>query len=482
MAAIALRCRLPAVQVTVVRSREIGIIGVGEGSTASLSDFLHRYLRIPPKQFFEIAQPTWKLGLKFIWGSRPYFNYTFNPLQLDGKPAGLRRVKAFYCDDVMEYEDPMSALMTHDRIFERRPAGDPAIHITLAYHFENEKFVRYLEAYALALGVRILDDTVSHVEQDETGIRTLRLASGQSQDAELFVDCSGFVSLLLGKTLGVPFVSFENSLFCDRAVVGGWDRTDEPIHPYTTCETMDCGWCWQIEHEARINRGYVYSSAFISDDEAEREFRGKNPKVGPTRIVKFVSGRYRQCWVKNVVAIGNANGFVEPLEATALGAIAQQSRTLADTLVDGDCVVTDSARKHYGLYHGRYWDAIRDFLAIHYRFNTRLDTPFWRECRQRTDLAGAEAVLEVYRDNGPSFLFSATLLDPADQFGMSGYLALLVGQKVPHRAMHRAHESELKAWEALRQRHRDAALRAMTVKQALDAIRSPMWSWERPER
>lgn len=482
MAAIALRSRLPAVQVTVIRSKDIGIIGVGEGSTVSLTDFLHRYLQIPPKQFFEVARPTWKLGLKFIWGPRPYFHYTFNPLQLDGKPAGMRRVKGFYCEEVMEYEDPMSALMTHDRVFERRPAGDPAIHIHLAYHFENEKFVRYLESYAAAVGVGIVDDTVVEVGQSDIGVRALRLASGQTLDADLFVDCSGFVSLLLGKTLGTPFISFKNSLFCDRAVVGGWDRTDEPIHPYTTCETMESGWCWQIEHESRINRGYVYSSPFITDDQAEGEFRQENPKVGPTRIVKFVSGRFRECWVKNVVAIGNANGFVEPLEATALGAIAQQSRTLADTLVDGDCIVTDSARKHYNLYHGRYWDAIRDFLAVHYRFNTRLDTPFWRECRRSTDLAGAEAVLEVYRDNGPSFLFSATLLDSSNQFGIAGYVAMLVGQKVPHHAVYRAQEAELRAWEAMRQRHRELALRAMTVKEALAAIRSPNWSWERPTR
>ena len=479
MAAIALKSKLPAVQVSVIRSREIGIIGVGEGSTVSLTDFLHRYVAVPPKQFFEVAQPTWKLGLKFIWGPRPYFHYTFSALQLDGKPAGLRRVKSYYCDDVMEHEDPVSALMTHDKIFERRPTGDPAIHIELAYHFENERFVTFLEGYATSLGVAILDDTVLQVEQDDSGIRALRLASGRTDTADLFVDCSGFASFLLGKTLNVPFISFASSLFCDRAVVGGWARTDEPIHPYTSCETMDSGWCWQIEHESRINRGYVYCSSFISDEQAEGEFRQKNPKVGPTRIVKFISGRYRECWVKNVVAIGNANGFVEPLEATALGAIAQQSRTLAATLVDGLGEVTDSARKHYNVYHGRYWDAIRNFLAVHYRFNTRLDTPFWRECRQKTDLAGAEAVLEVYRDNGPTFLFNDTLLDRADQFGMSGYIALLVGQKVPYRDMYRPDDSELPVWEAYRQRNKELALRAMTVKQALAATRSPLWSWGR---
>ena len=138
LAAIALKSKIPALQVTVIRSKDIGIIGVGEGSTVGLTNFLHQYVNIPPKKFFETAQPTWKLGLKFIWGPRPYFNYTFNPLQLDGKPAGLRRIKGFYCDDVMEYEDPLSAMMTHDRVFPRDPSGGPAIHSSFAYHFENE--------------------------------------------------------------------------------------------------------------------------------------------------------------------------------------------------------------------------------------------------------------------------------------------------------------------------------------------------------
>src|SRR4030095_13528653 len=121
--------------------------------------------------------------------------------------------------------------------------------------------------------------------------------------------------------------------FNDRAVVGGWDRAaGEPIKPYTTCQTMNSGWCWQIEHERRVHRGYVYFSAFISDENAEREFRAACPRVGPTRIVKFVSGRYERNWVKNVVAIGNASGFVEPLEATALGVIAMQCRLLAGSL------------------------------------------------------------------------------------------------------------------------------------------------------
>src|SRR5204863_2733497 len=191
---------------------------------------------------------------------------------------------------------------------------------------------------------------------------------GATASADLFIDCSGFYSLLLGKAFAEPYTSFRNALFCDRAVVGGWDRTDEPIKPYTTAETMESGWCWQIEHEHKIIRGYVYSSAFISDEDAEREIRAKNPKIGKTRIIRFVTGRYARGWVKNVVGIGNATGFVEPLEATALGMIAVQSQQLADTLSDSDLRPTPTQVANYNAYHAENWDTIRGFIALHYKF------------------------------------------------------------------------------------------------------------------
>ena len=407
IAALALKSKLRDLQVLVIRSKDIGIIGVGEGSTPALTRFLHEYLGMNLKKFFAVAQPTWKLGLRFLWGPRPYFNYSFSFSQLPGEVKQLPRIKAYYCRDEMDYEDPFSALMSQDRIFERSVKGDPLIHPGIAYHFENEKFVRFLEEYAVALGVIIADDKVMEVEQDDGGVAALRLESGRRETADLYVDASGFVSLLLGKTLREPFVSYDKTLFCDRAVAGGWDRKDPEetvIKPYTTCETMDSGWCWQIEHEHRINRGYVYSSGFISDEEAEKEFRAKNPKAGPIRLVRFVSGRYRNHWVKNVVAVGNAGGFVEPLEATSLGVIAGECSILTGTLKELEGKATPTIRKQFNRYQAILWDDIRDFLSIHYRFNKRLDTAFWRHCGEAADLAGAAELVEVYRENGPCYV------------------------------------------------------------------------------
>ena len=483
IAALALKSKLPHLEVQVIRSKEIGIIGVGEGSTPALTRFLHDYLGMNLKKFFAVAQPTWKLGLRFIWGTRPYFNFSFNAGQMAGMSKPLPRIRACYCSEEMEYEEPLSALMSQDRVFERAQNGGPVLHSSLAYHVENENFVRFLEEYASALGVTILDDKVLEVEQNEAGVAALRLESGRREKADLYLDASGFGSVLLGKTLGEPFVSYDRTLFCDRAVVGGWDRKDPEdmvIKPYTTCETMNCGWCWQIEHENRINRGYVYSSGFISDEEAEKEFRMKNPKVGPTRIVRFVSGRYRNVWVKNVVAVGNAGGFVEPLEATALGVIAGECSILTETLKELEGEATPSLLKQFNRHNALIWDDIRDFLSLHYRFNKRLDTPFWRHCWEATDLAGAAELVEVYRENGPSiWLRLHTTIEKASQFGTNGYLAMLIGQQVEYRRRYQPSAHELRIWDAERQKNKNLAMRGLTVRETLEKIRSPNWEWRK---
>ena len=485
LAAMALKRRLPDLRVVVIRSKDIGIIGVGEGSTYAFSAFLHQYLRLASEPFFLEAQPTWKLGLRFDWGDRPRFNYTFGPGLHERLEPRLPKAVGFYCDADADLDDAdlYSALMTEGRAFPALPDGSPDLNVAAAYHVENEKFVGFLERAAVVGGVEILDDTVTGVSQGEAGITGLALASGRAEAGDLYVDCSGFGSVLLGKALAEPFESYRSSLFCDRAVVGGWARgPGEPILPYTLCQTMDAGWCWQIEHEHRINRGYVYGSGFISDEAAEREFRAANPKVGPTRIVKFVSGRYRRVWVKNVVAIGNAAGFVEPLEATALAMIGQESRLLAETLADCDRQVRPTQVRMYNEHVGRAWDVIRRFLAVHYKFNTLRDTPFWQHCRAHTDLAGAEPIVEYYRENGPTGMWGPRVLgDGEDQFGMAGYVALLLGQRVPYRRTYEPTAAERDLMRARRERNRQAARRGFTAEQALALIRSPEWDWRRSD-
>ena len=481
LAAITLKARLPQLRVRVIRSKEIGIIGVGEGSTVVLTRHLHGYLNIDFREFHSLADPQWKLGIRFVWGRRPFFDYAFDGQLAVHYPVLPKPPGFYFGDGDVAYAGLASALMTDNKVWPRQSDGNPRVTAGIAYHLENERFVSFLEGYAQRYAIEIVDDTIVEVTRDDRGgddgVAALRLASGTRVEADLFIDSSGFQSLLLAKTLAEPFGTFAGSLFCDHAVVGGWQRTDEPIKPYTTAETMEAGWCWQIEHEHRINRGYVYSGAFISDADAEAEFRAKNRRVGPTRIVKFVTGHYRRSWVGNVVAIGNASGFVEPLESTSLGFICVESVWLAEALADADMQARPVVRTLFNKRVAEGWETIRRFLAIHYRFNDRLDTPFWRECRENVDLAGAEAVVDYYRENGPSFLWEKTLLHPDEQFGMDGYLSLLVGLRVPYQAARVPSAAERQWWGQLLARNQAAARAAIGVKESMKIARSPLWTW-----
>jgi tryptophan halogenase len=334
--------------------------------------------------------------------------------------------------------------------------------------------------------VEFQDATVADVETRESGgereVAALLLGDGGRVEADLFLDASGFRSELLGRALGEPFVSYAHALFCDRAVIGGWERTGEPILPYTTCETMDAGWCWQIEHECFINRGYVYSAAHIGDDEARAEFLRKNPRIPAerTRVVKFRSGRTARMWAGNVVAIGNASGFVEPLEATALGVILSQAVTLADCLDDSQLGPTRTVRDVYNRYLCAIWDDVRDFLAIHYRFNTRLDTPFWHHCREHTPLGRGAEIVAFYEENGPSALAKTILIDANNHpIGWEGFLALLVGQNVPHARPHTASPAEHAVWRHRVAECRSVAAQGFTPEQLNARIRRTDWCWDR---
>jgi tryptophan halogenase len=240
---------------------------------------------------------------------------------------------------------------------------------------------------------------------------------------------------------------------------------------------MDAGWCWRIEHEHQVVRGYVYSTAFISDEAAQAEFLRKNPKVQKTRIVRFTPGRRQRNWVGNVIAIGNASGFVEPLEATSLTTICGGAKSLTDFLLINHMRITESIRRHYNRQAEGAWEDTREFLGVHYKFNTRLDTPFWRECRASVDLGEAQELVNYYQENGP-VLFATTLISrPNSVFGVEGYMNMLVGQRVPHQNPYIPSAEEMQHFQGFRKHNSDLASQGFTVAEALAEIRSPDWEW-----
>ena len=476
MAALTLKRKLPNLKIRVVRSPDIGVIGVGEGTTVAFPRHFFEYLKLKPQQFYAETEPTWKLGIKFLWGPRKEFYYTF-AYEYQHRYPELSRNNGFFYQHDQPYAGRISAFMAHDKAFTKRADGFPEFHNHHAFHIENQKLVGWLENVSRQFGVEVIDATV-RPETGPQGITALITDSDERITADLYIDASGFRSELLGRALNEPFLSFSDALFCDRAVIGGWPRTDEPIKPYTVAETMDAGWCWQIEHETWINRGYVYASNAISDDDALAELMRKNPRIANVpRVVKFRSGRYARNWVGNVVGIGNSVGFVEPLEATALQVICVEASTLADSLIDSLCAPTPSLVTLYNKYNAQAWDDIRDFLAVHYKFNTRLDTPFWQACRNDTKLHDAEFLVDFYKENGPSVVAGAQLLHSSNSFGMDGYLAMLIGQNVPHAKPFTPSAAETKLWNDRCATWALEARRALDVRQCLDAMRRPGMKW-----
>ena len=478
IAAITLRRKLPQLTVRVVRSPEIGVIGVGEGTTPNFPKHVFEFLGISRARFHALAEPTWKLGIRFLWGPRGRFDYTFDQ-QLDCHWNDLPMPNGYYCDEDFRSASVPSALMRQGKAFPRQPDGCPDIQGWHAFHIENKKFVEVLEIVARENGVEFIDGKVTGSDrQPEGGIAAVHLEDGRRIEADFFIDASGFRSELLGRALAEPFVSFDRSLFCDRAVVGGWERTDEPILPYTTAETMDAGWAWQIEHEHHVNRGYVYSSQAISDDEAAAEFLRKNPKAPASpRVVRFRSGCHRRQWVENVVAIGNAGGFVEPLEATALMLVCAQTQALVEMLNRSALTPTPTWRALFNDLAAQGWTDIRDFLALHYKLNTALDTPFWRHCVADTDVSNIAGLLEFYAENGPTGFCRYRLPRTENDFGVEGFLVMLVGNRAPYAARHTPTAAERATWERHRAEFDATAQTALDVRETLAFTRHPGWTW-----
>ncbi len=478
IAALTLKRRMPQLSVRVVRSPDIHVIGVGESTTPNLPTHLFQYLGLSRKRFYALAEPTWKMGIHFIWGPRQSFEYAFEP-QLDARSPELPRPNGFYCDEDFSCMNLNSALMSQNKAFPRQPNGAPDIPAWHAFHLENPKLVKALEAFCREDGVQIIDGKMKAAERAEDGtgnIAAILLEDGQRLAADFFVDASGFRSELVGRAMEEPFISFSSSLFNDRAVVGSWQRTDEQILPYTTAETMDAGWCWRIDHEPTVNRGYVYSSNAISDDQAREEFLRKNPKAKTwDHVVKFRSGRYARGWVGNVMAVGNAGGFVEPLESTALMVVCWQCQTFTDLVQFVG--PTPSIRDLFNNVWAETWDELRDFLTLHFWANSRLDTPYWKHCRNDADISRLKTLLDFYAENGPTGFARKLLKNSGSQFGIEGFLVMLVGNRVPYRNHHSPTEMEQQMVNQGRARFAAQARLGLTVKEALAYIKHPGWEW-----
>ena len=411
MTAAYLKRALPSLEsVTVLESASIKTIGVGEATFSTLKLFFD-FLGLHEKDWMPPCNATYKLAIKFVnWtASKGHFYHPFQRLDVvDGLNAAewwlkLRRDQPFdrvcftipaMCQahrspsflDGTVFDDRVRDYFTPDTGVPNKLIAHHVVQYPYGYHFDASLVARYLQDYAMRHGVHHLVDDLTAAEKTESGdISHLLTKQHGRLDGDLFIDCTGFKSMLIGESLNEPFISFNDSLPNDRAVAiqVPWDAETHGIRPYTTATALNAGWAWTIPLFHRNGCGYVYCSNYASPDEAEEELRSF---LGPasTRCsanhIKMRIGRHRNSWVKNCGAIGLFSGFVEPLESTGIFFIQHGIEELVNHFPIGHSV-SEEQRMSYNRVIGECIDGVREFLTIHYCATDRADTPYWRDMK-----------------------------------------------------------------------------------------------------
>ncbi len=431
MAAAALANALgSSIPIALIELDEIGTVGVGEATIPPIKAF-NAQLGISEAEFIQATGATFKLGIEFVgWGrvASRYF-HPFGTHGADFDRVGLHHhwVRAHQHCDAGPFDDYSLgwALARAGRFGP--PVDNPrdvrSTH-AYAYHFDAGLYAKLMRRFAEARGVVRHEGRVVDVARDPlTGNLTeVRLADGRTIAADFFVDCSGFVGLLIGRALGVCYRDWTPWLPCDRAVALP-SADSGPLAPYTRSTARTAGWQWRIPLQHRHGNGHVYCSRYISDDEAAAVLRAnvEGQALAEPRLLRFTTGRREMAWSHNCVSLGLAAGFMEPLESTSLHLIQMGVERLLRLLPD---------RRHDPLNAEEFnratvgeWDRIRDFLILHYHANTRPE-PFWRDC-------AAMPIPDELAYKLKHFAAHARLVSPHDElFRNPSWLAVYLGQGV----------------------------------------------------
>jgi tryptophan halogenase len=409
MTAAALVKLLPSrCSVHLVESEAIGIVGVGEATLPHIRAFNER-LEIDEADFMAATRATFKLGIEFQGWGRPGESY-IHPFGTFGSGKGTvefhhywnrRRQEAGAVPPIGDYS--MAVTMAYMNRFARPDPDPDAIESTFnyAYQFDATLFAPYLRRIAENLGAKRTEGRVVDVELDgESGdVRTICLRSGEKIEGDLFIDCSGFVSLIIEKALGEPFEDWSHWLPCDRAVAMPC-RTRTALSPYTSAIAMPAGWRWRIPLQHRTGNGYVYSSAFTSDDEARSGLveAVEGEPIAEPRVLKFKAGRRKASWVRNCIAVGLSSGFLEPLESTSIYLIQAAITGLVELFPEREISPLD--RNEFNRLIDLEYDRIRDFLILHYHATERSETPFWDYVRTMQVPDTLHEKIELFRRRG----------------------------------------------------------------------------------
>ena len=419
------------VQIELVESEQIGTVGVGEATIPNIADF-NAMLGIEEHDFLAATRGTYKLGIAFENWGRPGDHY-FHPFGTYGLDLGGQPFHQIWHAQRQTVGSPpldafsMCAQAALSGKF-MQPHSDPQSPVSQlrhAYHFDAGLYARFLRRRAENQGVVRHEGRIATVEQaPETGdLVALVLEDGRRLDADFFIDCTGFRSLLLGQTLNVPFEDWSHWLPCDRAIAVPSART-EPLRPFTRARAGQAGWQWRIPLQHRTGNGHVYCSAARDDETALLELlAGLDGEVlGEPNHLRFTTGRRSRLWEKNCVALGLAAGFLEPLESTSIHLIQEGISKLLALFPDVQGNLAET-----GMYNRlmiESFDVIRDFIILHYAANQREDNAFWRGLREMVLPDRLQSILDVFHRHGRLFVHDR------DLFTLTSWVAVLYGQNI----------------------------------------------------
>ena len=422
----------PLLDIVLVESDEIGTVGVGE-STIPTSRSFHTLLGINEPIFMRETQATFKLGIAFEnWGGegdryihsfgqigrKTTWMADFHHFWLGARERGFGGDLADYCFELQAGEA------------EKFFSGE-GTEINYAYHLDATAYARFLRRLAEPAGVRRIEGKIARVEQDgDSGfIRALVLESGERVEGDLFIDCTGFRALLIEQTLETGFEDWTHWLATDSAYAVQTRSTGSAV-PYTRAIAHEAGWRWRIPLQHRVGNGLVYSSQFMSDEEARakllREIDGE-PLTEP-RLIRYRTGRRRRAWNRNCIALGLSSGFIEPLESTSIHLFKIAATRLIQLFPFGG--VNEAVAERFNQLSARELEGIRDFIILHYHLTERDDSPFWRRCRTMEIPDTLAERIALFREDAQAYQASD------DLFRVDSWVQVLLGQRLRPRGFH----------------------------------------------
>jgi tryptophan halogenase len=424
--------------ISLVESDEISTVGVGEATIPMITVF-NRMLELDEDEFVRETQASFKLGIEFVnWGrlgdryihgfgviGQDNWTVDFHQYWLKQHLAGKAKALEHYSINTMA--------CLHNKFM--RPRDDipnsPLSQIAYAFHFDAALYAKFLRRYSEARGVKRIEGKIVQVRQREGDgyVSAVQLQSGELVEGDLFVDCSGFRALLIEGALKSGYDDWSHWLPCDRALAVPCASVPD-ITPYTRSTARAAGWQWRIPLQHRTGNGHVYSSRYISDDEAAAVLLGNldGAPLAEPRPVRFLPGRRKEIWKKNVVSIGLASGFIEPLESTSIHLVQMGIAHLLTFFPSAGFDAQDIAQ--YNRTMAQEYEWVRDFIILHYKATERTDTPFWNYCRTMEVPDTLQARMDLFKTHGRVYREGNEL------FTKVSWLQVMHGQRIRPAAYH----------------------------------------------